>query len=230
MKKYIISVLCVLLFFFLTSEVLAFGVITDIHAGKGRVRKALSPKVNDYPSKAVKKFQKALREIKASGESIVFILGDSTRRANNFYARKLKKIADKSGLKIFWTLGNHDAENSILNLKKYYFEDIGDRRVVVLDTNEIANIIGGVSENQLNWLKTVLDTDKKVIILQHHPVFYFNTDQVHPQMEELKKIEDSAENVEQVLSGHWHLSTKKDIGKFKIFPPISAGRGYLIVN
>jgi predicted phosphodiesterase len=199
---------------------LAYGVIADIHYGKANTKKCTGfPTI--YPKNGANSFKAALKELKTRGEEVVFILGDSTDKKDSKRNKELKKIATKSKLKVFWLKGNHGIEQS-----GYYYEDTGNDRIIVLDTNEQAGYNGGVSETQLEWLKNVIKTDKRVLILQHHPPFVKNTEEVPEQMKRLKEVEDGPE-VDSVICGHWHI--QKEIGKYKMFPALTSG-GWSIIQ
>lgn len=85
-----------------------------------------------------------------------------------------------------YVLGNHDMRSltkeevrEILEIpENHAVKDIGDWRVVVLDTNfnkeddsdraEKNYVAGYVSKAELTWLAGVLDTDRPVIVFSHH--------------------------------------------------------------
>lgn len=85
-----------------------------------------------------------------------------------------------------YALGNHDLRSltkaevrEILEMpENHSFKDMGDWRIVVLDTNfnkedesdrsEKNYVTGYVSKAELEWLRSVLDTDRPVMIFSHH--------------------------------------------------------------
>ncbi len=85
-----------------------------------------------------------------------------------------------------YALGNHDMRSltkeevrAVLEIpENHSFKDIGDWRVVVLDTNfnkeddsdraEKNYVTGYVSRAELEWLKNALDTERPVIVFSHH--------------------------------------------------------------
>lgn len=222
--KTILTVLVI--FLALTANANAYMVISDVHSGSEKVRKGLHGRPNDYPKQGLKKWESALKQAVKRGE-IVFSLGDETNKRTTKYEKKMLKIARKYPLTIIYTRGNHNPVNSVLTPSPYYYQDINGKRIIVLNTTEALNTTdGGIGQTQLDWLRESLKTDKKVIIIQHHPVFNFKTCQVSPQFEELKKIEDNY-NVEQVLSGHWHL--RFDCGKYHTFPSLTSD-GWSIID
>lgn len=218
--KTILTVL--LMFITLTANAHAYMVISDVHSGSEKVRKGLHGRPNDYPKQGLKKWESALRQAVKRGE-IVFSLGDETNKRTTKYEKKMLKIARKYQLTIIYARGNHNPVNSVLTPSPYYYQDINGKRIIVLNTNEALNTTaGGVSEEQLNWLKGVLD--RPSIVLSHHPIFGISNCDTLPQFQALKEVLDS-QNVEQVLSGHLHL--RRDCGKYKVFPALTSS-GYTI--
>ncbi len=222
MKFLIITILFITLSIPTTN---AYMVISDVHAGSQNTRKGLHGRPNDYPKKGVAKFESSLKQAVKRGEKIVLSLGDETNNRTTSYEKKLLKVARKyPQLTILYTRGNHNPNNSVLTPRPYYYVDLGDKRIVVLNTNEIdANGRGGISQTQMEWLKEAIK-DKQSIVLMHHPVFLFNTCTVANQ--ELKDVLDNP-NVEKVFAGHWHL--RLDCGKYQMFPALTS-RGYSIIN
>jgi calcineurin-like phosphoesterase family protein len=214
------------MFLALTANAQAYFVIADVHAGKEKVRKGMHGRPNDYPRQGVKNWESALKQAVKRGEKVVFSLGDETNRRETKYEKKLLKVAKKyPQLTILYTRGNHNPNNSVLTPTPYYFQDIDGKRIVVLNTNEaVDTTAGGISQTQLDWLKEVIK-DRQVIVLTHHPLFQIRTCDVLPQFQALKEILDS-QNIEQVLSGHWHL--RQDCGKYHIFPALTA-KGWSIL-
>ncbi len=88
--------------------------------------------------------------------------------------RRLNQTSDWARLHLSC---NHDGhgltQTNIENGTKYWFKDIGDFRIISLDT---VNINGGwqgsLDESQFNWLKRILKetTQKYIILASHHPL------------------------------------------------------------
>ena len=202
----------------------AYMVVSDVHSGSEKVRKGLHGRPNDYPKQGLKKWESALKQAVKRGE-IVFSLGDETNKRTTKYEKKMLKIARKYPLTILYARGNHNPVNSVLTPSPYYYQDINGKRIVVLNTTEASNTTaGGVSEEQLNWLKGVLD--RPSIVLSHHPIFGLDNCDTLPQFRALKEVLDSP-NVEQVLSGDLHL--RRDCGKYKSFPALTS-KGWSIIK
>lgn len=108
--------------------------------------------------------------------------------------RLLNILTNNVDVPIFHTIGNHDLDFASkdevikhLHLPhNYYYEDIDDIRLVVLDTNyyledgkEISYLRGNnfatgnssiLPQEQLRWIESVIQTDKQVVFLSHHPL------------------------------------------------------------
>ncbi len=123
-----------------------------------------------------------------------------------------------------YALGNHDMRSlskadvrEVLGLEENHtFRDIGDWRLVVLDTNfnedgsdrEAKQYVSGfVSESELAWLASVLRTDRPVLVFSHHsPVMSPSsggTFAVNIQnAASVRAVLEAAGNVVGVVSGH----------------------------
>ena len=77
-----------------------------------------------------------------------------------------------------------------------------------MDSSEVENDgQGGISDAQLNWVKSMLQTEQKVLVVIHHPIFgKALSEEPLGQFVELEKALSSAGNVKYVLSGHVHIN------------------------
>ena len=123
-----------------------------------------------------------------------------------------------------YALGNHDLRSltkaevrEVLGIQEdHEVKDIGDWRIVVLDTNFTADgqhrfaqnyVLGSVSPEELNWLRESLATNRPVLVFSHHsPVHHKNrlgnVVQNITNHQEVKSILEEAKNVVAVFSGH----------------------------
>jgi len=194
------------------------GLIADIHAASDEER-MVDGVVMGYPRVYKQHFSAALDEMKKQGINLVIALGDNTNAGNNKKAQSLVDIAKSEGMKVIWVKGNHDMKGTDV-MKKfgvqspyYYYTDKGDWRIIVLDSSEIDPAgTGGIDEQQLEWLKNTLKTDKKVIIAMHHPVYNeSDTNIVQDIYKGFKETIEKAGNVKYVLSGHYHTKSISNV-------------------
>ncbi|MBP9751742.1 MAG: metallophosphoesterase [Candidatus Moranbacteria bacterium] len=125
-----------------------------------------------------------------------------------------------------YALGNHDMRSltkaevrEILEMPdNHAVSDMGDWRIVVLDTNfnkedgsdrsEKSYVTGYVSGAELSWLRQALDTDRPVIVFSHHSPLSVpdiaGTSWVRniTNEEALRSILEERGNVVAVVSGH----------------------------
>jgi len=131
------------------------------------------------------------------------------------YLDSLKKIAEDENFKIIWVKGNHDR-----NLFKelgigFYFEDIGQYRVIVLDSaGDVRDGDGKLNKEQIDFLKESIKTKKEIIVAMHHPPFkLLEPEKVLNQYQEFFEIVKG--NAKYVLSGHWHKNFFREEGGTK---------------
>jgi predicted MPP superfamily phosphohydrolase len=129
-----------------------------------------------------------------------------------------------------YALGNHDMRSltkaevrEILGMPdNHAVSDIGDWRIVVLDTNfnkeddsdriEKSYVIGYVSQAELEWLRMALDTDRPVLVFAHHsPISPLSGDGVSRILNivneaAVRDVLEARGNVVAVVSGHNPLS------------------------
>lgn len=190
MKKFIIILI---LFFPFITNAFTLGVTTDIHAGGSS--KATGSWGTIYPSR----WEKYLTPLKNANPNYYLILGDNTSGSKT-YAQKLKVFLPE---RVLWVKGNHDGDSfPILSSKKYYYQDIENYRIIVLDTSNGKKM----SDTQRNWLKTTLNTDKIKIVAMHHCIWgKDNLTDLEDEWKNLKPIFEKYK-VKYVFSGHKHDS------------------------
>ncbi|MFH1183125.1 MAG: metallophosphoesterase, partial [Candidatus Moraniibacteriota bacterium] len=167
-----------------------------------------------YPKRYKKLLPQVFADMKAQGVESVVMNGDITNKDTPGFARNVRKIAFASGLDILWTRGNHDLRKTSKYYfpggSYYYYEDRGDWRIIVLDSNYIKpNGWGGVDDPQVEWLKiAVAEASGSVIVFMHHPIFMINEkrpDDIYPGYTYLESALSESGKVKYVISGHVHL-------------------------
>lgn len=218
-------------FYFRSISIEKIGWVTDIHADRFKKRDVDSGKL--YPKKYKEYLPKVFEVMKAENIDVVIATGDNTNSGDDNYAVDLARIAKEKKMKVIWVKGNHD-DGEIMKIlgvskKNYYFKDYGDTRVIVLDNTEYLDgeydYLGGISQEQLEWLRKVIATKKQVIIAMHIPIFEQDIESINihdlkgnfsgvgdvlERYIELEKIFQEAGNVKMVLSGHWHVPWQKE--------------------
>ena len=125
-----------------------------------------------------------------------------------------------------YALGNHDLRSlnkaevrEILEIpENHAVKDIGDWRIVVLDTNfnkeddtdraDKNYVLGYVSRAELNWLRGALDTERPVIVFSHHsPISPLKADGTTWVLNitndaDVRSVLEERGNVVAVVSGH----------------------------
>ncbi|UII20101.1 metallophosphoesterase family protein [Fulvivirga ligni] len=128
-------------------------------------------------------------------------------------------------LKAFSThiiLGNHDefAEvskhyNPCNQSNEIYYEMEDDHfKYLFMDSSSEK-----ISQEQLNWLKTAVETNKSVLLFVHHPVLPVKTkiDEMYPlhNRSEVKAILNAAETDITIFCGHYHMNDEQQKGNIK---------------
>lgn len=195
------------------------GVISDIHAGKKKVRNKKNHQIV-YPKKYGTCLNRALVDLKSQGVTTVIATGDiGDIGSKKKYYHAVKKKAASAGMDMVWVKGNHDKWNNMTALipTKYYYVDRENVRIIVLDTT-IGNLLrGSIDADQLSWLKqTIAEAgNKKIVIAMHHPIFDRTQRITYDHFKELHAVISSHPNIFFVLAGDWHASFSKTEGPTK---------------
>ncbi len=230
------------------------GLLTDIHADRYKRRSVDSGTI--YPRQYDEYLPKVFDKMRERGIDTVIATGDNVNSGKDDYARSLAKIAEEKHMHVIWVMGNHDSDKSMAALgvvgSKDYFFDYGGTRIIALDdarvTRATGNYEGGIDQEQLDWLRGVLKTEKKVIIAMHIPIFreqipwmyavqakaeqnvseghvtpfFLPSDTVvASQYDELEKIFRESGNVKLVVTGHWHLPWQKVYGGIQYYGEVA---------
>ncbi|MFA6973558.1 MAG: metallophosphoesterase [Parcubacteria group bacterium] len=215
------------------------GWVSDIHADRFKKRDVDSGLL--YPKKYMEYLPKVFDAMKDEGINVVIATGDNTNSGDDNYARELKRIAEEKKMDVIWVRGNHDNDEvmEILGVsgEDYYFRDYKGTRIIIMDTTEYLNgeydYKGGVSSDQLAWLREAMQTDKEIIVAMHIPIFDSDTEKynihdlegeflgvsenVLERFSELEKVLRESGKVKIVLNGHWHVRWQKEYNGVRYF-------------
>jgi len=185
-----------------------FGFVSDIHAGSQKIRKGKQGKPNEKPSQAIKTLRKYIKAMQNQGVDMIISAGDNTNNRDNKYAKKMIKFP------VVWAVGNHDSPKSVLAPQRYYTKETPNFRIIILDSNYgVINKEGEIPKWEQDWLYEQLKTEKKIIIVMHHPPMSYLKDIIR------------GSNVKAVFSGHMHIESQyiEDGIRYVILPPIVKG-------
>lgn len=222
---------------------LRIGFITDIHS---RSEWGLGKKLEKYYSDNINYFIEQMNN-KFSPDFII-VNGDIIEGTKVLpeigmkEARLLKDIFDRTNIKKYWVLGNHDLRSltkdqwqetmGVDYLNKSF--EVGDYKIIILDSNFNKNdedvypknsyTRGKVSQKEIVWLEQELkNTKKKIIVFIHHPPLW-NVD-IKSNNWLLQNARDlqnifSEFKVLAVFAGHIEDSYFSEIGgvKYYVFP------------
>lgn len=223
----------------------SIGWISDIHAGGTKYRNSGSETGNiQEPKTFDESLISVLKELKKKSVDLVISTGDMVNTDEENYGKKILKISRQYEMRMLWVKGNHDRSSYMRDIfgfssgKFYYYYDYENIRIVVLNNTVIYDdFYGGLSQEQIDWLKTVLETDKEVIIAMHIPIFSESTGGyvLLERYEEFENIVSSSGNVKLVLAGHYHENYEKEINgvKYKLLQPMTKkgeNRSYAMIN
>jgi 3',5'-cyclic AMP phosphodiesterase CpdA len=137
---------------------------------------------------------------------------------------------DAAGIRMLPVLGNHDGRDAAREAFAdwlapipaaaqdphafQYWTDIGDVRLIVLDTLDTGHPGGRLGVARLDWLEDALaaETGRPVVIAMHHPPFATGIGHMDVQslaeddIPPLAQIVRAAGNVERIICGHLHRS------------------------
>lgn len=177
--------------------------ITDVHLDE-----QFSNDNNVLPRKNL---ETALADITKQGITEIILGGDiGEASAHNYFFNALKQFS----LKLI--LGNHDKFDDVKkhfnigeNKKELYYKvEEGSYRYLFLDTSS-----DEITSSQLQWLKSELESEKKIILFIHHPILSINTpvDKMYPlkNREQLKSILLEYKKNVTVFCGHYHMNDEQ---------------------
>lgn len=153
---------------------------------------------------------------------LLIATGDLTEHGDAASYKRLANALSVCSFPVHMCLGNHDIranfraqfpEVPVENGFVQYALEIGDIRILMLDTLEEGRHGGAYCETRAEWLRATLaqDRDTPTIIVMHHPpvevgIAWMNT---HPEEQWVgnftRAIEDVA-NIKGIICGHVHRS------------------------
>ncbi len=164
-----------------------------------------------------KNLQTVLGDISKQGITDIIFGGDiGEASAHNYFFNALKQFS----LKLI--LGNHDKFDEV---KKHFIVDENKNELyykveeenylyLFLDTSS-----DELSNNQLRWLQSKLDSNKKIILFIHHPILSIDTpvDKMYPlkNREQLKSILLEYKKNVTVFCGHYHMDDEQELENIK---------------
>ncbi len=146
------------------------------------------------------------------------------------HLRALLAPLDAAGIRMLPVLGNHDGRDAAREAFAdwlapipveardphafQYWTDIGEVRLIVLDTLDTGHPGGRLGVPRLDWLQDALaaETARPVVIAMHHPPFATGIGHMDVQslaagdIPAFAQIVRAAGNVERILCGHLHRS------------------------
>ncbi|MEI7504159.1 MAG: metallophosphoesterase [Paludibacter sp.] len=201
MKKYAVIFLLIYLFYFdaNASNPFRFAFFTDLHISV----------TNPMPTEDL---QNAVDEVnKISGLDFVLVSGDVTQIGDSESLKLAKQMLDKLKIPYYVTAGNHeyrintDNDSNFIHVfgdDKFSFVH-NDIRFIGFTIKPIPKIgIGHVSKQNIKWLKSALNNNKKkipVFVVTHYPLQQGDVINWGGLMDLMQK-----NNVKAVLGGHYH--------------------------
>lgn len=151
-------------------------------------------------------------------DEIIFGGDIGKRESNQWFFNSVKNF------KVHVILGNHDFFSEV---NKHYKSDFSSSdnelcyscegpsfKYVYLDSSSAE-----ISQSQFNWLKSEIKTDKKVLLLIHHPVLEIETaiDRLYPLKgrEEIKALLHGSKCEIIVMCGHYHTTDERVEGNIR---------------
>lgn len=214
MKKIICSTgaIFIAVFIFLSSgaKALTINFVTDIQASN----KSLCTLYKCLP-----RWKSAFQTFLDNTSGMIITVGDNTDDRDKSVKNELLQMT--AGREIYWGNGNHD-KTMYLGGAPHYVIDKDDWRIIILRSS------AAKYDSELKWLREQMKgyEDKKVMIVEHHPIFRWNSFEVVPRHKKIKKIYEQY-NVDWVFSGHWHSEEwAKEIKgvNYRAFKALTYGR------
>lgn len=167
-------------------------------------------------------------------EEIIFGGDIGEKAANKWFFNSL------ANYNIAITLGNHDHYNEVIkhytvgvnkmNTELYYSQEREYHKFIFLDSSS-----GSISQQQFDWLKKELITDKNIILFIHHPILAIDA-----EVDKLYALKQRDRIVAQLLnfkkdvtifSGHYHFDDERNNANIKQFvTPASSFQVEKILN
>lgn len=203
-------------------------VLSDLHLGaSGTVQYGL-----DTQERLAKAFND-INALYADADMVVFA-GDIADKADPQAYRLFEEMRTKLKIPQFVMLGNHDDRAVYLeNCKEPMLDDngfvqgfheIGNTRVVMLDSSEPGHVEGILCQDRLDWLADQLATAKTkgqqvVLFLHHNPqTLHMPVDRYSLAERErlLSVLKNSGVHIPLIMAGHCHITSAGSWGGYPV--------------
>lgn len=165
------------------------------------------------------KLRKILSVVQSQPLDFIVISGDLVHEGEEVDYHQFKKILDESRIQVpvLLALGNHDNKEAFCNVfeqklthgRYYYFYQIREWKIVVLDSADREHGVGEIDDIQIEWLERIYDKKDKIVIFVHHPLFWDDyLLQIGKNGKRLQKFL-SRSNVKGIFCGHVHRNSMK---------------------
>ena len=238
-----------------TQQDLKIGIITDTHVHPTRVNR--TDKRDDAPrqlkNKDVTPIRNFVADMRVFQPEFTVHLGDVIEGTGDedFVGMKglelVKEEIEKTTFPAYWVIGNHDLRSvtreqfkKSLNLESINQSfDAGDYRFIILDANYNKHdlprspkgnsyIRGNIPQQQIEWFKKQLETNKRVFVFMHHGVFQNDTpgdlkDDGEARMKQSIKNADDLQDifkeyrVDGLFNGHMEARRYEKISNTNIY-------------
>ncbi len=183
--------------------------VTDIHLDEPfPLEKGVDPKAN---------WEMILEDLKNRQIKRVIFGGDiGASSALDYFFKSMK------GFELSIAPGNHDRDQKgkahLEDLEHkdghYSYRDEACYRYISMDTSTEE-----VSDQQMEWLASSLETDLKIILAVHHPILpvpsYIDSRYALKGREAIQKILHRVEKEVTIVCGHYHLEDERSAGNIR---------------
>lgn len=182
------------------------------------------------------KLREILSELKKESLDFIAISGDLVHEGNEADYQQLKTILEESDFQVpvLLALGNHDNKEAFCDVfrqelqhgRYYYCYQIREWKIVVLDSANRENGLGGVDDAQIKWFEEIYEEESSIIVFLHHPLFWDDLLlQLGENRERLIHIL-ARSNVKAVFCGHVHRNGMREQEKIRQFTAESTACGF----
>lgn len=186
----------------------------------------------DHNVNSRKNWEIILNDITSKGIDEIIFGGDiGEKTANKWFFDSL------ANYNIAITLGNHDDYNEVIKhynvgldkvqTELYYSQEREYHKFIFLDSSS-----GSISEQQFNWLKNELITDKDIVLFIHHPILAIDA-----EVDKLYALKQRDRIIAQLLnfkkditifSGHYHFDDERSNEHIKQY--VTPASSYQVVK
>ena len=156
----------------------------------------------------------------------LLISGDLTHNGTASSYKKLQKILTDVDSDIHVMPGNHDDKDNLsstFNTELQRTFQLGDWKIITLDSVQINKVSGLLNEEQLRFLDDSISNSnaKYIVVCLHHPVVSMNSDWDDElsleNPEDLFEVVEHYSQVKAILWGHAHQSETFEYNGFSLF-------------